>query len=115
MCRAQGHRTRRGDDLRLTGRTRARTRVGEGSCCFQRTSATATAQAADPTAAGEVGWGEWKLGRVGEEGTAQAPRVGRPGGRRETESSVGRNWRNEGKANYESQDDSHTTLVSRGP
>ena len=44
-------------------------RGGEGSFCFQGTAATATTQAADPTAAGEVGRGEWKLGRVGKRAT----------------------------------------------
>lgn len=69
MCRAQGQGTQRGDDLRLTGWTGARTGVGEGSCYFQGTATTATAQAADRIAAGEVGRGEWKLERVGKRAT----------------------------------------------
>lgn len=92
MCRAQQQGTRRGDDRRLTGWIGAGTRVGEGSCCFQGTPVTATAQAADLITAGEVGKGEWKLGKVGEEGNAQAPRVGRRDERREIESLIGRNW-----------------------
>lgn len=89
--------------------------MGEGSCYFQGTATTATAQAADRIAAGEVGRGGVEIGEGGEEGSAQAPRVGRRDGRREIESLLVRNWRNEGKANYEFQGDLRTTLVSRGP
>lgn len=49
---------------------------GKGSFCFQRTATTATTQAADPTAAGEVGWGEWKLGRVGKRATRKCLELG---------------------------------------
>lgn len=113
MCRAQGQGARRGDNLiRLTVWTGAGTRVGEGSRYFQDPAATATAQAADPIAAGEV---EGCKRECGEEGNAQAPRVRRRGGRREIEFPRGRNRRNQGKANYDFQGDSRTTLVSRGP
>lgn len=113
MCRAQGLGARRGDNLvRLTVWTGAGTGVGEGSRYFHGTAATATAQAADPIAAGEVGGVH---GSAEEEGNAQAPRVRRRGGRREMEFPRGRNWRNQDKANYEFQSDSRKTLESRGP
>lgn len=55
MCRVQGQVTRRSDNLiRLTLWTGTGTRVGRGSRYFQGKAATATAQAADLIAAGEV-------------------------------------------------------------
>lgn len=51
-------------------------RGGEGEFLLPKTATTATTQAADPTAAGEVGWGEWKLGRVGKRATRKCLELG---------------------------------------
>lgn len=77
MCRAQDRGHGRGDDHhthRLDGDW-DRGRGGKGSFCFQRPRRRLRTQAADPTAAGEVGWGG-KLGRVGKRATRKCLELG---------------------------------------